>query len=147
MVKAAAQLLALLLLSATVFALHAAPDPATRHLAAVPPAHATRPASAIRVTATAYCHAGTTAAGTRTHTGIVAADPRVLPVGSVLRIVEPSRFAGIYTVLDTGAAVKGRALDIFMPSCTHAVEFGRRSVRIAILRRGWDPQAGEGDSH
>jgi len=97
----------------------------------------------MKLTATAYCHAGTTAAGTRTHTGIVAADPRVLPVGSVLRIVTPTRLAGIYTVMDTGSAVKGRVLDIFMPSCEHAVEFGRRSVRVEILRRGWDPKTGD----
>ncbi len=96
----------------------------------------------MKLTATAYCHAGTTASGTRTHSGIVAADPQVLPVGSVLRIVTPTRFAGIYTVMDTGSAVKGRLLDIFMPSCEHAVEFGRRPVRVEILRRGWDPNTG-----
>lgn len=96
----------------------------------------------MRLSATAYCHAGKTAAGTRTHTGIVAADPRLLPVGSVLRIVEPRAFAGVYTVMDTGSAIKGRDLDIFMPSCARAVEFGRQSVRITVLRRGWDPKTG-----
>jgi 3D (Asp-Asp-Asp) domain-containing protein len=96
----------------------------------------------MRLTATAYCHAGTTASGTRTHTGIVAADPRLLPVGSVVEIVQPKHVAGIYTVMDTGSAVKGRTLDIFMPSCEHAVQFGRRAVRANVLRRGWDPKAG-----
>src|SRR5262249_52736772 len=96
--------------------------------------------SSLLLTATAYCQSGTTAAGTRTHTGIVAADPRVLPVGSVLRILAPEAFAGIYTVMDTGARIKGRDLDIFVPSCTRAVEFGRRPVRARILRRGWDPK-------
>jgi 3D (Asp-Asp-Asp) domain-containing protein len=96
----------------------------------------------MKLTATAYCHAGTTAAGTHTRTGIVAADPRVLPVGSVLQIVHPNHVAGVYTVMDTGSAVKGRTLDIFMPNCEHAVKFGRRPVRANVLRRGWDPKAG-----
>ena len=100
-----------------------------------------RPGASVLLTATAYCQSGTTAAGTRTHTGIVAADPRVLPVGSVLRILAPDEYAGIYTVMDTGGRIKGRNLDIFVPSCTRAVEFGRRPVRARVLRRGWAPKA------
>jgi 3D (Asp-Asp-Asp) domain-containing protein len=42
----------------------------------------------IRVQATAYCQRGTTRSGTPTRIGIVAADPRVLPVGTVLRILD-----------------------------------------------------------
>src|SRR4051812_33642558 len=141
MLRATAQFTALLLLSATVFALHAAPDPVVRRTTPAPTAR-TRPVPPMRLTATAYCHAGTTAAGTRTHTGIVAADTRLLPVGSVLQIVHPNHVAGIYTVMDTGSAVKGRTLDIFMPSCEHAVKFGRRPVRVNVLRRGWDPKTG-----
>jgi 3D (Asp-Asp-Asp) domain-containing protein len=103
-----------------------------------------RPGASVLLTATAYCQSGTTAAGTHTHTGIVAADPRVLPVGSVLRILSPDEYAGIYTVMDTGARIKGRDLDIFVPSCTRAIEFGRRHVRARVLRRGWDPRASNG---
>lgn len=95
----------------------------------------------IRLSATAYCQSGKTAAGTQTHAGIVAADPRVLPVGSVLRIIEPDGWAGIYTVMDTGGRIKGRDLDIFMPSCARAEQFGRRSVEARVLRRGWDPKS------
>ena len=94
----------------------------------------------LRVRATAYCQAGLTKAGTSTHTGIIAADPKVLPVGSVLRIVDgPS--AGVYTVMDTGAAVKGRTIDIFIPDCARAKRFGRQTLRVRVLRRGWDPKA------
>jgi 3D (Asp-Asp-Asp) domain-containing protein len=105
-----------------------------------------RTSSRMRLSATAYCHAGKTAAGTRTHTGIVAADPRLLPVGSVLRILEPRQFAGVYTVMDTGSAIKGRNLDIFMPSCARAVEFGRQFVHVSVLRRGWDPKTSAGSA-
>ncbi|MGH6743073.1 MAG: 3D domain-containing protein [Bradyrhizobium sp.] len=95
----------------------------------------------MKLTATAYCQPGKTAAGTKTHAGIVAADPRVLPVGTVLRIIAPDGYAGIYTVMDTGGRIKGRDLDIFMPSCARAEEFGRRSVEARVLRRGWDPKS------
>jgi 3D (Asp-Asp-Asp) domain-containing protein len=94
----------------------------------------------MRVKATAYCQAGTTSSGAPARKGIVAADPKVLPVGTVLRILDgPS--AGIYTVMDTGAAVKGRTIDIFIPDCRRARRFGRQTVRVQILRRGWEPKA------
>lgn len=125
-----------LVLHATALPVHAGADNEAR---------AVRPGAALHLTATAYCHAGKTAAGTRTHTGIVAADPRVLPEGSVLRIVQPGGFAGIYTVMDTGGLIKGRDLDIFMPNCDRAVRFGRRAVQVRVLRRGWDPKARDGD--
>ena len=94
-----------------------------------------------RFTATAYCQDGKTQSGARTRQGIVAADPKVLPVGTVIRIDQPGPYAGIYTVLDTGARVKGSELDIFMASCVRAVQFGRRTVRVRVLRHGWDPRA------
>lgn len=94
----------------------------------------------LRVKATAYCQSGTTKSGTPTRKGIVAADPAVLPVGTVLRILDGPA-AGIYTVMDTGAAVKGRTIDIFFPDCRRAERFGRQSLRVRVLRRGWDPKA------
>lgn len=98
-----------------------------------------RPAQTIRLTATAYCDHGTTRSGVRTRTGIVAADPRFLPVGSVIRIVDGAT-TGIYTVMDTGGAIKGRRLDIFIPDCRRAKAFGERAVHLRVLRRGWDPR-------
>lgn len=93
---------------------------------------------AMRVTATAYCHDGRTQSGIRTRTGIVAADPRVLPVGSVVKILDgPTK--GIYTVMDTGSAIKGRRVDVYVPSCARAKRFGRRSVSLLVMRRGWNP--------
>jgi 3D (Asp-Asp-Asp) domain-containing protein len=97
-------------------------------------------AQTMRMIATAYCDHGTTRSGVRTRTGIVAADPRLLPVGTVLRIVDGAT-TGIYTVMDTGAAVKGRKIDIFVPNCGEAKAFGHRQVRLRVLRLGWDPKA------
>jgi len=98
-------------------------------------------AGTLRVTATAYCVAGKTASGTRARTGIVAADPSVLPVGSIVRIIDGTH-SGIYTVMDTGPAVKGRKIDIFMANCERAAKFGEQQLRIRVLRRGWDSKAG-----
>jgi len=87
------------------------------------------------MSATAYCNRGTTRSGVRTRGGIVAADPRRLPIGTTVQIVERGiPYAGRYTVMDTGSAVKGRALDIFMPSCERARRFGRRVVQVRVSR-------------
>jgi rare lipoprotein A len=89
-----------------------------------------------RFTATAYCQEGKTRTGARTRAGIVAADPGILPLGSVVRIYSPKAYAGTYTVMDTGAAVRGHRLDIFIPDCARAKRFGRQTVQLKILRRG-----------
>lgn len=83
---------------------------------------------------TAYCISGETRSGTKTRSGIVAADPRVLPLGSVIHVRGLSRrYDRTYTVTDTGAAVKGRHIDIFIPDCTAAKRFGRRTARVHVL--------------
>lgn len=79
--------------------------------------------------ATAYCHRGRTASGKHTRAGVVAADPRVHKIGTRLR-VEAGRYSGTYTVLDTGGAIKGKRLDLWLPSCREAIKFGRRKVKV-----------------
>lgn len=91
--------------------------------------------------ATAYCKGETTASGVGVRTGIAAADPAILPVGSVVRIETPNpRYSGVWTIMDTGPAVKGRIVDLYLWSCTEALQFGRRSVRLTVLRHGWSPE-------
>ena len=100
-------------------------------------AQPSRPGASLEVAATAYCVKGTTRSGTKARRGIVAADPRVLPLGSVVRVEGlPPRLNGIYTVTDTGRAIKGREIDIFMPDCATAERFGRQSAEVQVLRRG-----------
>jgi 3D (Asp-Asp-Asp) domain-containing protein len=41
----------------------------------------------------------------------------------------------MYEVLDTGSAIKGRHLDIYMPSCRAAKRFGRQRIRAEIVKR------------
>ena len=99
------------------------------------------PGARMNFTATAYCKGTTTAAGTAVRRGIAAADRDVLPPGSVVSLsTGDSEFDGVYTVLDTGPAVQGHVLDLYVWSCHEALAFGRRKVSATILRLGWDPR-------
>lgn len=80
-------------------------------------------------TATAYCLRGKTALGHGVRRGIIAADPRVLRLGSSINL-GAGAYSGTYLVSDTGGRIKGRKLDIWMASCSEARRFGRRNVTI-----------------
>ena len=83
-------------------------------------------------TATAYCLQGRTALGHGVRRGIIAADPRVLRLGSRVNL-GAGAYSGQYLVSDTGGAVRGRRIDIWVPSCAEARRFGRRTVTIGVL--------------
>jgi 3D (Asp-Asp-Asp) domain-containing protein len=101
-----------------------------------------QPGTLLRFGATAYCKGTTTASGVNVRSGIAAADPDLLPVGSVISVDAPGkRNDGVYTIMDTGPRVQGRHLDLYMWSCHEALAFGRAGVRVTLLRLGWSPQA------
>jgi len=79
--------------------------------------------------ATAYCLQGKTAMGHGVRRGIIAADPRFLKLGSRVTI-SAGPWSGTYLVSDTGGAIKGKKIDIWVPSCSEARKFGRRGVQI-----------------
>jgi 3D (Asp-Asp-Asp) domain-containing protein len=85
--------------------------------------------------ATAYSLRGRTASGKLVAKGLIAADPRVLPLGSRVRI-EAAFFSGDYLVADTGGAVRGKRIDIWTPSTREAFRFGRRPVKLTVLSYG-----------
>jgi 3D (Asp-Asp-Asp) domain-containing protein len=94
----------------------------------------------LEVLATAYCTQGTTRSGSPTRRGIIAADPRVLPLGSVVRIEgldDPER-DGRYVVADTGGAIRGNRIDIFMRDCRTARRFGRQDAQLWVLEHAED---------
>jgi 3D (Asp-Asp-Asp) domain-containing protein len=100
------------------------------------------PGSRLAFSATAYCKGIVTASGVPVQSGVAAADPELLPVGSVVEIDQlPQKYNGIYTVMDTGPAVHGREVDVYMWSCNEALEFGRRPIHLTVLRLGWNPRA------
>ena len=89
----------------------------------------------IEMTATAYCISGTTASGMKTRYGVVAVDPRVIPLGSRLYI-EGANGTWIYgtaVAADTGGAVKGNIIDLYVESYSEAINFGRRKAKVYIL--------------
>ena len=90
--------------------------------------------SAGSFTATAYCLQGRTATGGSVRRGIVAADPRVLPLGTRISL-NAGAYSGSYVVADTGGGVKGKRLDIWVASCAEARRFGRKSVAVNVVGR------------
>ena len=78
---------------------------------------------------------GITATGTHAKYGTVAVDPRVIPLGSKLFIESSDgRFVyGYATAEDTGGAIKGNKVDLFFPTYSECMQFGRRSVKVYIL--------------
>lgn len=82
--------------------------------------------------ATAYSLRGRTASGQMVSKGIIAADPRFLPLGSRVRL-QAGSYSGEYVVADTGSMVRGRRIDIWTPTSREAMRFGRRLVKLTVL--------------
>ncbi len=85
--------------------------------------------------ATAYSLRGRTASGRPVAKGLIAADPRHLPLGSRVRL-EAGPYSGEYLVADTGTMVRGRRIDIWAPTAREAMRFGRRVVKLTVLSLG-----------
>ncbi|MBI1765085.1 MAG: 3D domain-containing protein [Acidobacteria bacterium] len=83
--------------------------------------------------ASAYAIQGRTRSGAKTEKGVVAADPRVLPLGTVVQM-SAGKYTGVYTVHDIGGAIKGNRVDVWVPSVKEARRFGRRNVKLVVLR-------------
>jgi 3D (Asp-Asp-Asp) domain-containing protein len=99
------------------------------------------PGTRLQFKATAYCKGYTTKSGVAVRSGVAAADPDMLPVGSVIQAdFESPRYDGIYTIMDTGPEVQGNEIDVYMWSCFEALRFGRQDVHIVVLRLGWNPK-------
>ena len=80
--------------------------------------------------ATAYSLRGKMANGQTVHSGAIAADPRILPIGTIVHI----EGMGTFTVKDTGGAIKGSRIDVWMSG--GAMKFGRRTVKLRIISYG-----------
>ncbi len=72
---------------------------------------------------------GITRSGTRVSRGTVAVDPTVIPLGTKLYIEN----YGEAIALDTGGAIKGNRIDLYMETKKEAFEWGRREVKVWIL--------------
>lgn len=94
------------------------------------------PSAPMRFEATAFSTYGTTQKGTVTHDGVVAADPAVLPLGSVIQVTEAGARSGRYVVTDTGSKIVGRHIDLYIPDTAEAKEFGKKVVTVRLIVKG-----------
>lgn len=86
--------------------------------------------------ATAFAQRGITRSGLPARPGLVAADTRVLPLGTRIQVRNAGQYSGTYTVADTGSKVRGRHIDIFISNWRQAMKFGRKVVQVTVLRWG-----------
>ena len=87
------------------------------------------PGRQVTVSATKYCLTGTTATGLPVQYGVIATDPAYIPLGT--RLFVPGYGEGV--AADTGGAVKGWTIDLWVSSCAEANAYGRQNVTITIL--------------
>ena len=84
---------------------------------------------------TAYCNgcSGITATGINLKSNpdvkVIAVDPSVIPLGSKVWVED----YGYAVAGDTGGAIKGNKVDLFMSSKSQAYDFGRKKVRVKVL--------------
>lgn len=112
---------------------------ASDHAAKAKPVEASAPTVALTApqvyVATAYSRKGRGASGMGVRAGTIAADPRVLPFGTRVRL-DAGQYSGEYVVTDSGSAIKGRKIDVWIPSFREACRFGRRNVKLSVLSYG-----------
>ncbi len=72
---------------------------------------------------------GVTATGAKAQGGVVAVDPSVIPLGSVLYI----EGYGLAIAADTGGSISGHKIDVFYENLSDALVFGRRKVNVYVL--------------
>jgi len=72
---------------------------------------------------------GITASGMHVQPGVIAVDPRLIPLGTHVYV----KGYGYSIAADTGGAIKGRRIDVYMETLSQAYQWGRRSVKVYIL--------------
>ena len=93
----------------------------------------------VSLTAYAYEEVGgqVTYTGDPTQVGYVAVDRNVIPMHSYLYIVTDDGFVyGYCYAKDTGGAIKGNKIDLFLPSMTDMNNFGRVNGTVYIITYG-----------
>jgi 3D (Asp-Asp-Asp) domain-containing protein len=84
----------------------------------------------LKVDAVAYYLPGKTALGVPVRKGVVAVDPKLIPLGTKLHVPD----YGPALAADVGTAIKGRIIDLWFPSTAAARKWGRRTVTITVYR-------------
>ena len=82
------------------------------------------------VVSTAYATGTITATGTKPKWGTIAVDPKIIPYGTKVYIPQ---FGRTFIANNTGGAIKGNKIDIFMNTKKECYNWGRRTIEIQIL--------------
>ncbi|MGL5693945.1 MAG: 3D domain-containing protein [Peptostreptococcaceae bacterium] len=85
----------------------------------------------VKVQATAYTGYSTTSTGQKPKWGTIAVDPKVIPYGTKVYI---PKFNQVFVANNTGGAIKGNKIDIYMNSRKECYDWGRRTIEIQILK-------------
>ncbi len=93
------------------------------------------------ITATAYAPGphdndqwgNKTRIGTQIRPGVIAVDPRVIPLGSQVMIKYPDGTKEYAVAEDTGGAIKGHRIDIAKWTVKEAERFGIKPVKVYVL--------------
>ena len=84
---------------------------------------------------TAYCNgcSGVTRTGLNLRKNpnlkVIAVDPRVIKLGTKVHV----EGYGYAIAGDTGGAIKGKKIDVFMPNKSQAYQWGRKNVKVKVL--------------
>lgn len=103
-------------------------EPAPLQPSASPQAPVVQSGKQLTVVATAYVLKGTTATGIPTGYGVVAVDPTVIPLGT--RMTIPGYGEGV--AADTGGAIKGLRIDVWVPTLAEAAQWQWKTVTITL---------------
>ncbi len=60
---------------------------------------------------------------------VIAVDPNVIPLGSKVYV----EGYGYAVAGDIGGAIKGNRIDVFVPTHSQAIQWGRKNVRVKVL--------------
>lgn len=109
--------------------------PAFKETVKTPPSSEGKEMTVTATAYTAYCKgcSGTTAYGIDLRTNpdqkVIAVDPSIIPLGTKVWV----EGYGEAIAGDTGGAIKGNKIDVFIPSYDSAMEWGVKKVKIKVL--------------
>lgn len=91
---------------------------------------------------------GITRSGIRAREGVIAVDPRVIPLGTKVYVETPGAAAdyGFAIAADIGSAIKGNLIDLYFDTTQQALNWGRRKVRVYVLNEQNDTRWKENDN-
>ncbi len=91
---------------------------------------------------------GITRSGLMAREGVIAVDPRVIPLGTKVYVESPGSAPdyGFAIAADIGSAIKGNLIDLYFDTTQQALNWGRRSVRVYILNEQNDARWKDNDN-